>query len=157
MPLLPTQGGSNSTWGTELNNVILVEHNNDGTHKLPREFQIKVIDDTTVLATGDGQAIMCIPASLNGKNLTGVAAFVTTNSSSGLPTIQVRRIRAGVNADMLSTRITIDANEPTSYTAAAAAVINATNQGVQTGDLIAIDVDVTGTGTKGLGVILIFS
>jgi hypothetical protein len=40
---------------------------------------------------------------------------------------------------------------------ATAAVINTDYDDVATGDLIAIDVDVAGTGAKGLGVILTFS
>ena len=58
---------------------------------------------------------------------------------------------------MLTTKISIDASEFTSYTAAAAPVIDTGNDDVATGDLIAIDVDVAGTGAKGLGVILTFS
>jgi hypothetical protein len=57
---------------------------------------------------------------------------------------------------MLSTRITIDANEKTSYTAATAPVINATYDDVATGDLLAIDIDGAGTGAKGLMVMLQF-
>ncbi len=57
---------------------------------------------------------------------------------------------------MLSTSITIDASEFTSYSAATAPVINTSFDDVATGDRIAIDVDVAGTGTKGLGVILRF-
>ena len=67
--------------------------------------------------------------------------------------IQIRNVTQ--TADMLSTRITIDASEFTSYTAAAA-VIDTGNDDVATGDLIAVDVDVAGTGAKGLGVILRF-
>jgi hypothetical protein len=58
---------------------------------------------------------------------------------------------------MLTTKITIDASEFTSYTAATAPVIDSANKDVATGDLIAIDVDVAGTGAKGLGVILTFT
>ena len=58
--------------------------------------------------------------------------------------------------DMLSTRITVDANEKTSYTAAAAPVINASNDDVATGDILRVDVDVAGTGAKGLMILLTF-
>lgn len=57
---------------------------------------------------------------------------------------------------MLTTRITIDVSENCSYTAAAPPVIDAGNDDVATGDILAIDVDVAGTGTKGLIVILTF-
>jgi hypothetical protein len=119
-----------------------------------KDIEVKVFDDATVLTTGDGKAIFCIPARMNGWNLTGAKAFVTTVSSSGLPTVQIRNVTDAV--DMLTTRITIDASEFTSYTAAAASVIDTAHDDVATGDLIAIDVDVAGTGAKGLGVILTF-
>jgi hypothetical protein len=58
---------------------------------------------------------------------------------------------------MLTTKISIDASEFTSYTAAAAPVIDTGNDDVATGDLLAVDVDVAGTGAKGLGVLLTFT
>lgn len=124
-------------------------------YQLTKDLQLKVIDDSTTLTTGDGKIIFCIPASLNGCDLTAIAAFVTTVSSSGLPTVQIRNITQ--TADMLTTKVSIDASEFTSYTAATAAVIDTGNDDVATGDLIAIDVDVAGTGAKGLGVILTFT
>lgn len=58
--------------------------------------------------------------------------------------------------DMLSTPITIDANEYDSKDAATQPVINTANDDLATGDVIRIDVDVAGTGTKGLNVSLSF-
>jgi hypothetical protein len=115
-----------------------------------RTIEVKVFDDATAVTTGDGKIIFCIPETLDGFDIVAANAFVTTVSSSGAPTVQIRNITQA--ADMLSTRITIDASEYTSYTAATPAVIN--NGDVDTGDLIAVDVDVAGTGAKGLGVIL---
>lgn len=34
MASLPSQGGSDGTWGTELNAWLQVEHGSDGTHDL---------------------------------------------------------------------------------------------------------------------------
>ncbi len=120
----------------------------------PVRFEIKVTSDTEALATGDGQFIFAIPKDLNGANLVDAQAYVTTVSSSGLPTVQIRNVTQ--TADMLTTKITIDASEFTSFTAATPRVIDASNDDVATGDLIAIDVDVAGTGTMGLGVLLGF-
>jgi hypothetical protein len=132
------------------------DHAAGGADPIPAgaSFEIKVIADTATLATGDGQFIFAIPADLNGRNLTSAAAFVTTVSSSGLPTVQIRNVTQ--TADMLTTKVTIDASEFTSYTAATTVVIDTANDDVATGDLIAIDVDVAGTGARGLGVILGF-
>jgi hypothetical protein len=120
-----------------------------------KTVQVKIMDDATILSTGDGKFIFAISTELNGKNLTTANAYVTTVSSSGTPTVQIRNI-TNSNVDMLSTLITIDANENTSYTAAAPAVVNTSNDGVVTGDLLSIDVDVAGAGAKGLGIILTF-
>ena len=75
-------------------------------------------------------------------------------SSSGTVTIQIRNATTAV--DMLTTRVTIDANEFTSYTAVTAPVIDLANDNVATGDRIMVDVDVAGTGAKGLVVALTF-
>ncbi|MBU0964723.1 hypothetical protein KKC06_06815, partial [Patescibacteria group bacterium] len=120
-----------------------------------RIVEVKVIDDATHLATGDGKAIICIPAELNGWNLVAAHGFVTTPDAAAVATFQVRNVTDAV--DMLSTPITIDATEYTSYTAAAPPVIDAAHDDVATGDLIAIDKDVAGTAEKGDGVILVFA
>ena len=51
---------------------------------------------------------------------------------------------------MLSTALTIDAREFASSTATTAAVINTATDDVTTADQIRFDIDVAGTGTKGL-------
>lgn len=106
----------------------------------------------SAITTGDGKCYFRVPSSLNGMNLIAVAASVDTVSSSGIPTVQLRRKRSGSDVDMLSTKLTIDASETDSSTAAAAAVIDASNDDVATGDRIYIDIDVAGTGAKGLAV-----
>lgn len=96
---------------------------------------------------------MRITQELNGFNLIGVSGCVSTVSSSGIPTVMVRRSRrtnatTRANADMLSTALTIDATEFDSEDAAAQPAINTSNDDVVTGDHIYIDIDVAGTGTK---------
>ena len=117
-------------------------------------WEIKVVLDGSLVTTGDGKIIVCVPEFLNGTNLLDADAFVTTVSSSGLVTVQLRNVTAA--ADMLTTRITIDVGEKNSYSAATAAVIDTAHDDVATGTEIAVDVDVAGTGAKGLGVILVF-
>ena len=143
-----TGSGTHTDWTVSLSAAVI------GSDLAKRVIQVKVIDDATTLTTGDGKVIFLVPQELNGYNLVGANAFVTTVSSSGTPTIQIRNVTDSV--DMLSTRITIDANEYTSYTAAAAAVVDATYDDVATGDRLAVDVDVAGTGAKGLGIVLTF-
>lgn len=104
-----------------------------------------LVNDSTALTTGDGKAYFRVPAGFNGMNLVSVAAHCGTASSSGTPTFQIRNVTD--SADMLSTKLTIDATENDSKDATAAAVIDTTKDDVATGDFIAIDCDVSGTGT----------
>lgn len=119
-----------------------------------RIIQVKVFDDATAATTGDGKVIFIIPVELNGYNLVDCEAYVTGASSSGALTVQIRNVTQA--ADMLSTAITIDQSENSSFTAATPPVIDASNDDVATGDLIAIDVDGAGTSAEGLGVVLSF-
>jgi hypothetical protein len=115
---------------------------------------VKVIADDTALTTGDGKTHFTIPVELNGMDLISVGAHVYTVSSGGLPTVQIHNLTDTV--DMLTTEITIDANEKDSSTANTPPAIDGTNDDVVTGDEIRIDVDVAGTGTEGLEVRLGF-
>jgi hypothetical protein len=115
---------------------------------------LKVAADDTVITTGDDKYHITIPAEFNGMNLTTIGAHVYTASTSGTPIIQVRNVTDSV--DMLSTRVVIDENEVDSATAAAAAVIDGAHDDVATADVLAIDVDGVGTGTKGLEIRLGF-
>lgn len=119
------------------------------------DVEIPVTADNATLATGDGQRYFWVPASLNGRNLVRAEAMVSTVSSSGTPTVQISNVTDAV--DMLSTKITIDVSEKTSYTAATPSVVDTAHDDVATGDQLSIDVDVAGTGTKGLTVVLTFS
>lgn len=139
---------------------VLSIHGKDHGPKSPdplrfASLHIKVVPDTELVTVGDGQFIFVIAEDMHNLNLAHVELFVTTVSSSGKPTVQLRNITAAV--DMLSTKVEIDASEKNSKDAATQAVINTANALVEWGDHIAIDVDVAGTGAKGLGIILGFS
>jgi hypothetical protein len=79
---------------------------------------------------------------------------VQTVSSSGNPTIAV--YNSTDSADMLTTALTIDANEFNSATAATAVDIDEAHDDVATGDRIRISVTTAGTGTKGMDIIFTF-
>ena len=119
-----------------------------------RSMQVKILDDSTLLTTGEGKLILCIQSEFNGYNLVGAQAYVTTPSSSGLPSIGIRNVTDAV--EMLSVNITINVSGYTSYAATTPPTIDTAHGDVATGDLIAVDIDTAGTGTKGLGVILSF-
>lgn len=106
------------------------------------------------ISIGDGKAYFRVPSLMDGWILVEVAAALVTPSSSGTPTLQFHNTTQGV--DMLSTPLTIDANETDSTTAATAAVINVANRTVTTADILRVDIDVAGTGAAGLIVSLSF-
>jgi hypothetical protein len=119
----------------------------------------------TNLTTGDGKDYFIVPASLNGMNLIGIRGDLVTRSSSGAVNIDVARcvtvasagnMCSSTVADMLSTNLTIDADEISSGTAATAAVIDTSNDDVATGQAIRIDIDGAGTGAQGLILTLSF-
>lgn len=121
----------------------------------PITAQVLVTDPNgSAITTGDGKAYVTVPAVWNGKTITSIHAGLTTASSSGTPTVQLARIRSGTPVDVLSTKVTIDANELTSYTATTPPVVDTANDDLSTGDLLRIDVDVAGTGAKGLMVLI---
>lgn len=120
---------------------------------LRRVMQVKVFTDDMVVVSGDGQLIFVIPTDLNGLNLVEVAAYVSTPSVAGTISVQVRNVTGA--ADMLSTPITIDPLEVTSYTSAVQPVISLPL--VHTADLISVDVDAGGIEAQGLGVVFSFA
>lgn len=133
-----------------LDNVT--EYVNDSSKAV---FVILVSDPNgDAITTGDGKAYFPCPEAINGYNLTKVEMGFTTASSSGIPTVQINNTTQA--ADMLTTKLTVDANELYSSTAATPAVIDAANDDVATGDLLRIDNDVAGTGAKGQVVTLTF-
>ena len=106
-------------------------------------------DETTTITTGLAKVVIHMPWAMN---VTEVIAEVNTVSSSGDVTVDINE-GAGAGTSILSTKLTIDANEETSLTAATPAVISDTS--LAKGARITFDVDTAGTGAKGLKVWLI--
>lgn len=127
-----------------------------GSYAGSKELVVNVLERNYTVTTGDRKACVTVPSTMTGMNIVSVNANVYTPSTSGTPTIQIARGRqssptsAPTFVDVLSTRITIDANEYDSKDATTPAVIDTANDDLAMGDLICGDVDVTGTGTKGL-------
>jgi hypothetical protein len=127
--------------------VIAVEGATILTQKNLIRYVQCALNGTTALTTSE-KAYFRIPAGLTGMNLVSVAASVGTgaagSSSSGTPTFTVRNVTD--NSQMLSTSLTVDANEYTSADATAAAVIDTGEDDVVTDDLIEVAVTTAGTG-----------
>lgn len=109
------------------------------------------------ITTGDGKAYYRIPGTLHGWLLTSCSATLDTAGAGGGFLCQLRRKRAGSDADMLSTRISIDNGENDSADAVTPPVVNTANDDVATADRIYIDLDGVPTGAKGLLVQMVFS
>jgi hypothetical protein len=109
-------------------------------------IQVAVSDETTNLTTGTAKLTFRMPFALT---LTAVRSSLSTASSSGLPTVDIKQN----GTTILSTALSIDATEKTSTTAATAAVIS--NSSLTDDAEITIDITVAGTGAKGLKVTLI--
>jgi len=128
-----------------------------GSNLGTKNVQLVVIAPATALTTGDNKIVFVVPPELNGMNLVDADGALTGVVATGatLPLIQVRNATDSV--DMLSTRITIDDSEWTSFTAAAPPVIDATKDDVVTGDRLAIDIDAIGNTTPGTGLNVLLS
>ena len=148
MPYSSTVSNGNPTDEDQYNDL-----RKDALYKLA---VIPLLDANAPVEVVDGIASfrLFIPDFLDGFVLTEAHACVITASSSGTPTFQIYNVTDSV--DMLSTRITIDASEKTSYTAATQPVIDTDHDDVATGDELRFDCDVAGTGTKGLTIMLTF-
>jgi hypothetical protein len=137
-------------------------HAPNGADAIEASYEIKVFLDENhpaallnpelaEVVVGDGVFIWPVPRDVAGAYLREAEAGVST---AGGVTIQIRNVTQAV--DMLSTKVTIDGGEFTSYTAATPSVVNVLNSRVELGDLLAIDIDAISGTPKGLAAILNF-
>lgn len=113
---------------------------------VPEVIVVAVSDETTAITTGTAKVTFRMPFAMT---LTAVRASLSTASSSGNPTFDINE----GGSSILSTKLSIDASEKTSTTAASAAVIS--DSALADDAEITIDVDTAGTGAKGAKVYLI--
>ena len=101
---------------------------------------IPLSDEVTVLSGTGTKVTFKMPYTLNIKE---IYAEVNTVSSLGIPTFNVKENGTTV----FSTKVTIDVGAETSRTATTPYVL--TDTSLLSGSVITIDIDATGTGTKG--------
>lgn len=131
-------------------------------------YQIKVFADenaangqlpasTRLVVAGLGKFILAIPDDLQLSKLTDCFCYVTTAGTGDIE-VQLRNVDRGddpnsTGADMLSTPMTINAGDYTSYDSTPQRVIDPSTYQVFTGSMIAIDIiDDGGGDAQGLGV-----
>ena len=117
-----------------------------------RYVQIMAVAKATDLTVADGLAYFHVPAGLDGMDLVEVHAEVFTAPVGSTATFEISN--NGAATQMLSTNITIDAGETGSDTAATAAVIDGSNDDLDTNDLIQINCTQIGSGTAGAGLMV---
>jgi hypothetical protein len=135
-----TELGAYATDTVTFQNKDLTNANNT----LPETWIIACSDETTAITTGTAKVTFRAPYA---ATITAVRASLTTASSSGIPTID---INDGGTTIMTTNKLTIDANELTSTTAATAAGV--TDTALADDAQITIDIDTAGTGAAGLKV-----
>jgi len=114
--------------------------------KVQESFAFAIGDETTALTTGTGKLSYKWPYPFV---VTEVRGFLTTVSSSGLVTVNIKE--AGVS--IFSTQLTFDANEDTTTTAATPAVVSDPN--IANDAKVTFDIVTAGTGAAGLKVTVI--
>lgn len=112
----------------------------------PVDFGFALSDETTDITTGAGKLTWYAPYDFT---LTEVIATLSDPSSSGAVQVDINV----TGSSILSTKLTIDATEDTSLTAATAAVISAGS--ISKGNKITIDIDSAGADARGLKVWLL--
>ncbi len=108
-------------------------------------YTFAISDEVTAITTGTAKLTWRAPFACT---LEDVRASLTTASSSGTPTVDINE----GGTTVLSTKLTIDANETTSTTAATPPVIS--DSAIADDAEITFDIDVAGTGATGLKVTL---
>jgi len=106
-----------------------------------RTIIIKALPDANDTYVGDGITSVTIPSTFDTLRLNDIGAHVYTAGTGATTDIQLHNVTTGL--DVLSTKLTIDAGEVDSSTAATPAVINTsgnTNK-VYTATVLRIDID----------------
>ena len=106
-----------------------------------------ISNEDTVITSGADKITFRMPYK---AYITKVRASLKTVSSSGIPTFDINEN----GTTILSTKLTIDANEATSTTAATAVVISGPD--IADDAEMTIDIDVAGTGATGAKVAIYF-
>ena len=109
---------------------------------LPVEIGVACSDETTNLTSGTAKATFRMPYAMT---LTSVRANVNTAPSGSTILVDVNKN----GSTIFSTRVSIDASEKTSVTAASAFVLSTTS--LANDDEITVDIDQIGSSTAGKG------
>ena len=119
---------------------------------------LKVYNEASAIAAGDGKMYFAVPAALNGMNLTSVGGHLYTAATSGVVAVQIANVTSAVDMLSAAKKLEWDVTEKDTATAGAAstAVINTSTNGVASGEEIRVDIDAAASGAKGMEIRLTF-
>ena len=146
-----TRGGQNILAAT--NDTSIMTSLGAGAWRVDHRRVTEGLESFIVAASGENSTLITATAALTFRMpyafiATEVRASVGTAASVGTVTVDINQSdTSGTAVTMLSTKLTIDATEKTSVTAATPAVISVPN--IANDKEITIDIDVPGTGAKG--------
>lgn len=146
-----TANASNSRHGymAKLDGVATHYFDGNGAQSsITNIYEFCLSDETTAITTGTAKVSWRAPHAMTLKDC---RASLSTTSSSGIPTVNIKE----GGTTIFSTKLTIDANELTSTTAATPFVFSDT--ALADDALITFDIDVAGTGATGLKVKLYYT
>lgn len=123
----------------------------------PQWIHATLLGPTEALSAGNGVGFVLVHAGLVGTRLIGAGAAVAVPSSEEAVQVQLTRIRALAEVELLSSHIVIAEGEMNSYTSGSLTQVDDSVADVQPGDLIRVDVFESGTGAKGLTLALGFN
>jgi len=122
--------------------------NSSSSSTITNVYEFCLSDETTAITTGTAKVSWRAPHAMTLKDC---RASLSTASSSGIPTVNIKES----GTTIFSTKLTIDANETTSTTAATPYAFSDTS--IADDALITFDIDVAGTGAAGLKVKLYYT
>jgi len=150
--------GDRSRYGIGAANTVLVSDGTDPSWADPENLkhavalEIAASDETTALSAGTAAVTFRLPWALTlNSGIAGVIASLTTAGTGSVVTVDLNE----GGSTILSTKITIDPTEKTSYTAAIPVVISDTSLGFNSEMTVDIDGVDSGGVSAGLKIMLI--
>jgi hypothetical protein len=130
---------------TQTDNHLYFQDGAGNNRKVTEEvFIVSLSDETTDLTTGTAKATFSMPFAFN---LTSVIATVTTAPAGSTLIVDINE----GGSTILTTKLSIDASELTSTSAASGAVIGGAGPAIANAAALTFDIDQIGSGTAGKG------
>lgn len=116
-----------------------------------RYLGIAPFESSAAVTVGNGEVAIPISEDLNGFDITDVLVTVHDKGITGTTDVQIRRRRAGVDSDVLTTKVTLG-----DEFYASDGLVDSGNDDLATGDVLYVDVDAihSGTAPNGMSVVI---